>query len=108
MGKTLAELRATITDAELALWAAFNQIEPFDGAREDHRAYSITALLANIHRGKGQPPYKLADFLPRWESSHKPPAPEQHWMQSKCILRSITTAHNASIGLDPDGGRAGE
>jgi hypothetical protein len=64
LGRTVAELEETITEAELAEWMIFYQKEPFLPQRIEYSAAGICHLLAMINRDpkKGQR-FKLSDFL---------------------------------------------
>jgi hypothetical protein len=64
LGRTVAELEETITEAELAEWMVFYHKEPFLPQRIEYSAAGICHLLAMINRDpkKGKRP-KLTDFL---------------------------------------------
>jgi hypothetical protein len=49
---------------EFAEWMAYDALEPFGPMRGDVQAGLIASTLANVHRGKGTPPYKIKDFMP--------------------------------------------
>jgi hypothetical protein len=44
---------------------AYYSLEPFGDSRADLRTGIVASLIANIHRGKDQKPYKPEDFMPR-------------------------------------------
>lgn len=47
---------------------AFEQLEPF-GYEQEMLGHAITATtIANINRGKDQKPYKVKDFMPKFEN----------------------------------------
>jgi len=63
---------------------AFARVEPFGEQRADLRSAIIACTMANAWRGKNQPAFKPADFMPRFE----PPKP-QSAEQMKSILRAL-------------------
>ena len=67
LGKTRAELLATLTSSELSAWMAFSRIEPIGYARGDLQAAIIASTVANVNRKK---PLGLKDFMPDFD---KPP-----------------------------------
>lgn len=46
-------------------WQAYCAIEPFGPQAEFWRAGMVTAMIANVHRGKTQKPFKPEDFMPK-------------------------------------------
>lgn len=63
LGMTLARLDHEMGSSELELWKAYYELEPFGPPRDNHHAAMIAALIANVHRGKGQAPYSNEDFM---------------------------------------------
>jgi hypothetical protein len=63
--------------------------------RADRRAAVTAMVLANIHRGKQTPAYRLEDFLVhQWETPEAPEAPaqrtpEQEIALAKAFVRSL-------------------
>lgn len=57
MGRTLRELRDTMTAEELLIWQARNIESPIGQDREDFHAAQVAAAV-----GGG----KIADLMPRW------------------------------------------
>ena len=55
---------ASMSSRELSEWMAFYTIDPFDERRGDLRAGLVASTIANVHRGKNQPPFKPLDFMP--------------------------------------------
>ncbi|OGO12738.1 MAG: hypothetical protein A2Y53_04905 [Chloroflexi bacterium RBG_16_47_49] len=46
---------------------AFAQLEPF-GSDAYYLGHAIVAhVIANVNRGKGQPEYKVGEFMPKFE-----------------------------------------
>jgi len=57
-----------ISSRELTGWIAFSQLEPF-GSEMESLGHAITAsTVANVNRGKGQKPYKVEEFMPKFEN----------------------------------------
>ncbi len=63
----MAELLARISSRELTEWAAYYQVEPFGEERADLRSAIVATNIANGNRAKGQKPYKIEDFMPKFE-----------------------------------------
>lgn len=61
----MAELKATVTHAELMDWAEFYTLEPWGAAPADLRAGIVAATIANVHIGRDAEPLKPLDFMPR-------------------------------------------
>jgi hypothetical protein len=50
---------------------AFSTLEPF-GSDADNLGHAITAsTIANVNRGKNDKPYKVEDFMPKFEKENK-------------------------------------
>ena len=64
LGRTVAELDATLSSRELVEWMAFWQLEPFGGPQEDYRSGLLAMLFYNAHKGKGGRTLGIADFFP--------------------------------------------
>lgn len=79
LGRTLAELEATIGANEYAHWLALYRVEPWGEDRGDFRMASEMALLAesNRNRKKRIRPFSPVDFLPEWWGSHASPSEQQ-------------------------------
>ncbi len=74
---------------ELTEWMAYARIEPFGQEMENWRAAEICCVLANLYRDpkKHPEPYKIADFMPVFESrlESEDPDPEQLLDKVKAI-----------------------
>lgn len=56
----------------------------------------LASVVANVNRGKGQRPYKAAQFIPQWDEGAPPErAPE---MSPDEMLRAIRRTHKAMGG----------
>ncbi|WP_337262972.1 MULTISPECIES: phage tail assembly protein T [unclassified Serratia (in: enterobacteria)] len=64
LGKTLGELRQTMSVSELRLWMEFNKISPIGDERSDYHAAQISAAAFNSQRTKD--PISIPDMLLRW------------------------------------------
>ena len=81
---TVSGLLNSIDAKEIAEWKAYDRIEPFGEERQDLRAALICCTLANIHRGKNQPPFKIDDFLMKFAEKQ-----EQTEEEMKTILNML-------------------
>ena len=64
LGRTLAELRATLNSDELTLWMAEYQREPWGDYRGDIQAAITASATVNSMGGRTKP----NDFIPKWEA----------------------------------------
>ena len=60
-----------------AEWRAYSELEPFGPPAEFWRAGIIASMLANVHRGKHQKPYKPEDFMPESMTEQDRPESDQ-------------------------------
>ncbi|KFK98133.1 DUF4035 domain-containing protein [Serratia sp. Ag1] len=67
LGKTLGELRQSMSISELRLWMAFDRINPIGDERNDYHAAQITAAVYNSQRTKD--PLSISDVLLRWNAT---------------------------------------
>jgi len=74
MGRTLAELGATMSSQELTEWSAFEAVDgPIGSQRDDLRSGIVAATLANCHSTRKQ--FNAHDFMPYY-SKPEPTAEE--------------------------------
>lgn len=59
LGRTLHELRSTLTASELKMWIAYDRMSPIGDWRGDAQAAQISAALFNAQGGK----YEISDLL---------------------------------------------
>lgn len=71
MGRTVGELSATMTSAELSEWMAYDLVEPFGQVRQDQANRLLAAVLVNANRGDN-PPVKIEELLPAWQPPAEP------------------------------------
>lgn len=97
----MAELKATVSHAELVDWAEYYGIEPWGGAPADLRAGIVAATLANCHLRVGADPLTPLDFMPRVKADldaaqapqpdqpEKPITPAEHAALRRAVLFGI-------------------
>lgn len=51
----------------LTEWIAYSNLEPFGEERADLRSALIACVVANVNVGKGQKPFKIDDFMLKFE-----------------------------------------
>lgn len=71
MGRTVAELGAALTSAELTEWLAYEQLEPWGEERMDWRFAVLDSLLANQWRGRGDRPVMPEAFVPDFDGGRE-------------------------------------
>lgn len=62
LGRTLHEIRSTITASELKMWIAYDRISPLGDWRGDAQAAQISTAVINAQGGKAS----LADLVLKW------------------------------------------
>lgn len=70
LGRTVAELEASLSSSEFTEWMRFYRENPFGTWRDNWHSAQIAALLFNANRGKQQP-MKVADFMFMSEAESK-------------------------------------
>ena len=45
-------------------------VDPITSDRADHRAGVVASVVANVHRGRHQPAYVAADFMPDYDKRY--------------------------------------
>lgn len=63
-------------------WQAFYRMEPWGTEPADKRAAIVASTIANIHRGRGKPAYKLDHFMPQYRARK-----QQSWQEQLNIAR---------------------
>jgi len=71
LGKTRAELLDSLSSTELSEWMAYYSIEPFGYHRKDLSIAILSALTANINRGKNQKAFAPIDFMAYMEKPNE-------------------------------------
>lgn len=62
LGRTLQELRQTITASELKMWVEFDRISPIGDWRQDAQAAQISVATLNSQGGK----FTIPDVMLKW------------------------------------------
>lgn len=73
LGKTLGELKQSISMSELRLWAAYDRISPIGDVRGDFHAAQITAAVYNAQRDPKSQPVDFNDMVIKWGASGEGP-----------------------------------
>ncbi len=67
LGRTLHELKTSLTASELRMWIEFDRISPIGDRRGDIQAAQIAAATLNAQGGK----FSIDDLLLRWGQSEQ-------------------------------------
>lgn len=62
MGRTVSELRATITASELKMWIAYDRLSPIGDWRGDVQAAQVSTAVLNAQGGKAT----IDEMLLKW------------------------------------------
>jgi len=62
LGRTLHELRQTMTASELKMWIEFDRISPIGDWRADAKAAQISVAMLNSQGGK----FTIPDVMLKW------------------------------------------
>ena len=93
----MRELLGRTTSAELAMWAAYYQIDPWDDMRADLRSGVVASTIANVNRRKGAKAFTPKDFMPDFKRQEKEPAVKkehggpQTWQEQKSMLMAFAS-----------------
>tara|TARA_R110000803_G_scaffold43701_3_gene93020 strand:+ start:8564 stop:8896 length:333 start_codon:yes stop_codon:yes gene_type:complete len=93
LGRTVAELQATMGIREFIEWAAYYKLNPFGPVRGDYQAALIASTVANANRSSKQRAPKLEDFLLKFGAVVRRASPES--IAAK--FRMFAKAHNANL-----------
>lgn len=75
---------------EFCDWLAYDRVDPFGESRADLRTALLASIIANVNRGKNQPPFKIEDFLLDFSGARK----VQDWREMQANLFAWSDAHN--------------
>ncbi len=80
LGRTLHELRQTLTASELKMWIEYDRISPIGDWRGDAQAAQIAVATLNAQGGK----YTIPDVMLKWGDQEKEPdiSELEEWMSS--------------------------
>jgi hypothetical protein len=76
LGRTLHELRSTLTASELKMWIAYDRMSPIGDWRGDVQAAQISAAAFNAQGGKAN----LADLAAEMGSEEEERSELEKWM----------------------------
>lgn len=77
-------------------WEHYSRIEPFGEQRGDYQAASIATVIANSTRGTKQEPFKIEDFLLKFEEPKKRQTPDQQLAIARMIAAMYSATQKAS------------
>ncbi len=89
------EAQHRISSHEFAEWLAYDRYDPLGGFREDARAGTIAATIANCNRGKSQRAFTAADFMPKFEGQSMSRRQSPDEMAAR--MKLFADAHNARL-----------
>lgn len=83
-----------MTAKQFREWEAYYELEPFGEERADIRSAQICQMLANVNRGKNQQPYKLGDFLLKFDDDRqqRPQTVQEKLNAMTVIMRAMAEA----------------
>lgn len=73
LGRTLGELKQSISMSELRLWAAYDRISPIGDMRGDVHAAQIAAAVYNAQRDPKSQLVDLNDMVIQWGAKEEGP-----------------------------------
>ncbi len=77
-----------MSSREFGEWVEFAKIEPFGDWRADLRSATICQILANVNRNpKKTKPYRVEDFMPRFERPERQPQSDDEILHNADLLR---------------------
>lgn len=102
LGRTVAELRATMSARELSEWAVFWRREPFGDHALDLRLSTITAAVVNVNRAKGQPATRPEAFVLRYETAaeHQEERRAEVMRRGLALVDKLMAAQEARLGAE--------
>lgn len=79
-GRSQSEILASHSSKELTEKMIYTQMYPMGVKRADLQAGIIASTIANVNRGKGQKPFKVDDFIPKFDD------PKSEWQTDEQLL----------------------
>ena len=73
LGRTLGELKQSISMSELRLWLAYDRISPIGDMRGDVHAAQLVAAVYNAQRDPKSQPVDLNDMVIQWCAKEEGP-----------------------------------
>lgn len=95
LGKTLHELRETMSAEELHLWKAFNRESPISDVRGDVQAAIVASAAFQAQGAK----VSALDLLPKWTDPEPDPVAEAE--SGEELLKSFLMAKSAESSSPP-------
>lgn len=103
---TVGEMLERMDARELDAWMLYERVEPFGDRVTQMMVAQLTALVANVVRGKGGREVKVEDLMPRFEADK---TQEMDWREMKRRMQMLTQAAKAAAkptaGRKPAAGR---
>jgi hypothetical protein len=90
----LADLLSRTTSAEIALWRAFESIEPIGPQRGDFQAAVVAAAVVNMLKGRKARPVVISDFLYFAGERPAPPTRKQRAAKLRGQMQELEAAMN--------------
>lgn len=92
---TVEEMLERMSSRELTEWRAYWEIEPWGEERADLRVGTLSAIVANVARGKGQRPFSPADFFYRPAAASRPRGPlsDEELLAKARVIHEQLVAH---------------
>lgn len=96
MGRTLAELRRSMSVHEFNLWVELYRVDPWGEWRDDLRAGIVASTVANVMTTGGK--FKPSDFVPDFDPRAAEEPAEKTPEQLKDVLLKVTAMMGGTIG----------
>ncbi len=80
-----------MSSAEFVMWKSYYQNNPFGEERGDIRCGIVASTIANVNRKKSAKPFKIQDFMPKFE---KPKQQSVEEMQARFRMAANIEKHN--------------
>lgn len=85
-----------MTARQFLEWEHYSRIEPFGEQRGDYQAASVATVVANSNRGPKQEPFKIEDFLLKFEERvSRRQTPEEQLAIARMIAASYSVTDKA-------------
>jgi hypothetical protein len=88
----------SITAQQLQEWMVFAELEPFDPEREDQLFASVVQVIANVHRGRNTPAYKLEDARLFFGDAVRVRVQKRDWRVMKMLAQTMTASAKETYG----------
>lgn len=88
---SLKDCQRQIDSREFGEWMARERMEPRGRERGDIQAALIASVIANVNRGKRSRPFKIKDFVLRWQRRG---GKQQSVNDMRAIFKTYADIHN--------------